>query len=178
MTPAGVLVREARPDEYAEAGRVTAAAYRALLRPDDDLDDWGSYLARIADVADRARRTLVLLAVDNDTIVGSATLELDGRTEEDDDPLDPDRAHVRMLGIDPAAQGRGAGRALMRACEERARASGKTRITLHTTERMQVAQRMYEALGYERSEDHVFPDGFRLLGYAKELGLNDPPASA
>jgi ribosomal protein S18 acetylase RimI-like enzyme len=177
MSRPGVHTREARPEEHAEAGRVTAAAYRALLRPDDDLEDWGSYLARIADVADRARRTVILVAVLGDAIVGSATLELDGRTEEDDDPLDPERAHIRMLGVDPAAQGRGAGRALMRACEERARAAGKTRITLHTTERMQAAQRMYAALGYARSEDHVFPDGFRLLGFEKELPLSDPPAS-
>jgi ribosomal protein S18 acetylase RimI-like enzyme len=173
-----VLIRKAGPAEYAEAGRVTASAYRALLRPDDDLEDWESYLGRIADVADRARRTLILVAVIGEAIVGSATLELDGRTEEDDDPLDPERAHIRMLGVDPAAQGRGAGRALMRACEERARAAGKARITLHTTERMQVAQRMYEALGYERSEDHVFPDGFRLLGFEKELPLTDPTAPA
>jgi len=42
-------------------------------------------------------------------------------------------------------------------------------MTLHTTLRMEVAQRMYARLGYERTEDHVFPDGFVLLGYRKEL---------
>jgi DNA topoisomerase IA len=40
---------------------------------------------------------------------------------------------------------------------------------LHTTERMRVAQRMYESHGYERTEDRVFPDGFVLLGYRKVL---------
>jgi hypothetical protein len=34
---------------------------------------------------------------------------------------------------------------------------------------MQAARRMYARLGYERTEDHVFPDGFVLLGYRKEL---------
>jgi hypothetical protein len=42
-------------------------------------------------------------------------------------------------------------------------------MTLHTTERMIVAQEMYRALGYERSEDHVFPEGLVLLGYQKRL---------
>jgi hypothetical protein len=28
---------------------------------------------------------------------------------------------------------------------------------------------MYEKLGYERGEDHVFPDGFVLLSYGKRL---------
>jgi hypothetical protein len=54
--------------------------------------------------------------------------------------------------------------------EARARAAGKTEITLHTTEPMTVARAMYAGLGYERSPDEVLPDGFVLLGYRKELG--------
>jgi ribosomal protein S18 acetylase RimI-like enzyme len=42
-------------------------------------------------------------------------------------------------------------------------------MTLHTTQRMKAAQAMYERLGYERTEDIVFPDGFVLLGYTKQL---------
>jgi hypothetical protein len=34
---------------------------------------------------------------------------------------------------------------------------------------MPAAQAMYERLGYERTEDIVFPDGFVLLGYSKTL---------
>jgi ribosomal protein S18 acetylase RimI-like enzyme len=55
------------------------------------------------------------------------------------------------------------------ACEARARAAGKTFVSLNTTRRMEVAQRMYDRLGYTRTEDHVFPDGFVLWGYRKEL---------
>jgi ribosomal protein S18 acetylase RimI-like enzyme len=162
-------IRQARPEEFAEAGRVTAAAYRALLRPDDDREDWEGYLGLIADVAERASRTVILIAELEGRIIGSATLELDGRTEFDDDPLEPDRAHIRMLGIAPEAQGRGAGRALMEASEARARDAGKSRMTLHTTERMRTAQRMYVSMGYEQGPDHVFPDGFVLLTYEKDL---------
>ena len=74
-----------------------------------------------------------------------------------------------MLGVDPAARARGVARALMEASEARARAAGKTFMTLHTTQRMQAAQSMYERLGYERLEDRVFPDGFVLLSYTKTL---------
>jgi hypothetical protein len=34
---------------------------------------------------------------------------------------------------------------------------------------MEAARAMYERLGYHRSEDRVFPDGFVLLSYRKEL---------
>jgi ribosomal protein S18 acetylase RimI-like enzyme len=74
-----------------------------------------------------------------------------------------------MLGVDPAARARGVARALMAESEERAGAAGKTFVTLHTTQRMKAARAMYERLGYERTDDIVFPDGFVLLGYSKRL---------
>lgn len=161
-------IREALPEEHEEAGRVTAGAYREFVPPGGD-PDWDEYLGMIADVPGRAARTQVLVVVDGDRIVGSATLELDSRVEEWDGPLRPHEAHIRMLGILAEMRGRGAGRALMAECERRAREAGKQLMTLHTTQKMTVAQRMYESLGYSKSEDHVFPDGFVLLGYSKEL---------
>lgn len=168
----GIEVREATSDEHAEAGRVTADAYREFVRPGDD--DWERYLARIADVPERAGRTTVLVAVEGERILGSLTLELSGRVRDDDDegfrPLAPGEAHIRMLGVDPDARGRGVARALMEASERLARDAGKTFLTLNTTRRMAAARAMYERLGYERMEDTVFPDGFVLLGYRKRLG--------
>jgi ribosomal protein S18 acetylase RimI-like enzyme len=163
-------VREATPAEHAEAGHVTADAYREFIRPGDE--DWERYLLRIADVAGRADRTTILVAIEEGRVLGSLTLELDGRVRDDDDderPLDPGEAHIRMLGVDPAVRARGVARALMAESEARARAAGKTFLTLHTTQRMKAAQAMYERLGYERTEDVVFPDGFVLLGYIKQL---------
>jgi ribosomal protein S18 acetylase RimI-like enzyme len=74
-----------------------------------------------------------------------------------------------MLGVHPNVRRRGVARALMSACFERARHEGKTFMTLHTTERMRDAQRMYEALGFERLDDRVFPDGFVLLTYRRPI---------
>jgi ribosomal protein S18 acetylase RimI-like enzyme len=162
-----IEIREARPEEYEETGIVTADAYREFFSDGDDLR---AYLEEIADVAGRAPRTTLLVAVDGDRIIGSATLELDGRTDEDAVPLAPDEAHIRMLGVHPDARGEGVGRQLMAECEDRAREAGRSRMTLHTTTLMRAAREMYASLGYERSEDRVFPDGFVLLGYTKQLG--------
>ena len=163
-------MRPARPEEFDEAGAVTALAYHEFVRPDDP-GSWNEYLTRIADVGKRAARTVVLIAVDEGgAILGSATLELDGRTDPDDEPLEPGEAHIRMLGVHPDARRRGIAGLLMDGCTQRARAAGKTMITLNTTERMQAAQRMYEGMGFERRPDRVFPDGFVLLSYEKSLG--------
>ncbi len=101
-----IEIRESRADEHAQAGVVTADAYREFAREDDP--DWQEYLVRLADVADRAARTTILVAVEDGRILGTATLELDGRTERTSDgTLRPDEAHIRMLGVAPDARGRG-----------------------------------------------------------------------
>jgi ribosomal protein S18 acetylase RimI-like enzyme len=163
-----IEIREARQHEYADAGEVTAFAYREFVRPDDA--DWEDYLGRIADVEGRAGHTTILVAVEDDRILGSATLELDARVEPEDDPtLAPEEAHIRMLGVHPEARRRGIARMLMTSCFDRARERGKTRMTLHTTHRMQAAQQMYEGLGFHRLPDRVFPDGFVLLTYERSI---------
>lgn len=162
-----VEVRVAREEEYEEAGRITALAYREFVRPDDH--DWQEYLDMIADIADRASRTTILVALEGARILGSATIELTDRVEEEGRPLDADEAHIRMLGVDPEARRRGVARALLDGCFDTARAAGKRRITLHTTERMRAARIMYESLGFRRRPDRIFPDGFVLLSYEKDV---------
>jgi ribosomal protein S18 acetylase RimI-like enzyme len=161
-------IRTARPDEYAEAGEVTALAYREFARPGEA--DWEEYLQRIADIGERADRTTILVAVEDGRVLGSLTLELTDRIERHDQrELDPDEAHIRMLGVHPDVRRRGIARLLMDGAMAEARRAGKTVVTLHTTERMRAAREMYDALGFERAPDQVFPDGFVLLGYRKRL---------
>lgn len=160
-------VRDVRPVEYTEAGRVTALAYREFVGPtESDLD---AYLDRIADVAGRAQRTRVLISAEGDSILGSVTLEMSERAEGEGDPLPEHEAHVRMLGIHPGARRRGVARALMEACIEEARAAGKSLLTLNTTQRMKAAQAMYESMGFKREPDRVLPDGFCLFSYSLRL---------
>jgi ribosomal protein S18 acetylase RimI-like enzyme len=121
-----IEIREAEPGDHPEAGRVTALAYREFVPADDD-GDWARYLERMADVAERAERTHILIAVDEGRVVGCVTLELEGRVGDwdGDPPLEPGEAHIRMLGVDPAARARGVGTRLMAAAEARARDAGK-----------------------------------------------------
>jgi ribosomal protein S18 acetylase RimI-like enzyme len=159
-------VRLARPEDYDAAGRVTAEAYREFAPPNNE--DWDAYLAEIADVAGRARRTPVLVAVEDGRVVGSTTIEMDDRVLGDDDSTLPrEMASLRMLGVDPAARGRGAGRALVQASIDLARSAGKSLMVLRTTEPMVGAQRLYRSMGFERDRerDLSFEDGFRLIAY-------------
>jgi ribosomal protein S18 acetylase RimI-like enzyme len=162
-------IRPIRPEEFEEAGAVTAGAY-AEYAPggaSPNLD----YRGRLADVAARAEHALVLGAFEDRRVLGTVTLELDRRIPGGPPRphLRPDQAHVRMLGVDASARRAGVGRALMEACLEEARRAGKDRVTLETTETMEAAQRLYDAMGFERRADEVFDDGFRLRTYEYRL---------
>ncbi|HEY6140206.1 MAG TPA: GNAT family N-acetyltransferase [Thermoanaerobaculia bacterium] len=70
-------------------------------------------------------------------------------------PNQPHRADIAKLQVHRRARGRGLGRALMAAIEERARAAGFTLLTLDT-KRGDAAERLYESTGWTRVG--VIPD--------------------
>jgi GNAT superfamily N-acetyltransferase len=162
-----VEIREVRPDEYVAAGRVTARAYSEFAVPGDE--GWDEYLGMIADVAGRVDRTVVLVAVDGDRVMGSATIEMDATIGDDDENLPPDVACLRMLGVDPEARGRGLGRALVQAVIDRCRDAGRRELILRTLPMMEVAAALYRSMGFRRDPDLDLPDegypplsGYRL----------------
>jgi GNAT superfamily N-acetyltransferase len=162
-----VIVRDVRREEQEALGALTVAAYRALLG-----ENMGAgYAAELADVAGRATLVDVLVAVDDHGELLGGITYIPGPG-----PMawftDAGEAGMRMLAVDPAAQGRGVGGALVSACVQRAVASRKTRLLLHTTQPMVVAHRLYDRAGFRRDPDHdeVVEGGLLLLGYALDLG--------
>jgi ribosomal protein S18 acetylase RimI-like enzyme len=142
-----VQIREILPGEHEETGRLIQRAYAEYARPGDPL--WEGYFGMLADVASRAGFAPVLVAVAGRRIVGTVTVELD-RTIEGTGGLQPGQANVRLLAVDPQARGRGVGQRLVRACVQVGRGAGKEVLTLHTTEQMAAAQRIYRTLGFRR----------------------------
>jgi GNAT superfamily N-acetyltransferase len=140
-----LLVRRARPDEYARVGALTIAAYQTLER--DHLED--GYDEQILDVAGRAASAEVLVAVDHDgTVVGTCTFVSDPMSPWME-WTNPDETELRLLAVDVSGRGRGVGQVLVEACIARARALGRP-LMLHTTQFMPAASRLYERLGFER----------------------------
>ena len=163
-----IEVRPVLPEEYAAAGEATARAYREFIPP--ERPEWEEYVRRIGDIAARAQRTVVLVALVDGAVAGTATVELDRHVEDDwRDGVAPDEAHLRMLGVDPAFRRRGVARALMAAVLALAEERGRTRVTLETTPAMLAAQRMYESLGFvARGRDEAEP-WLTLLHYELRL---------
>jgi GNAT superfamily N-acetyltransferase len=168
-----VIVRDVRREEHEALGALTVASYRALLG--DNMDP--GYAAELADVAGRAGLVDVLVAVDDDGRPLGGITYIPGPG-----PMawftDAGEAGMRMLAVDPAAQGRGVGGALVSACVQRAVTAGKTRLLLHTTQPMVVAHHLYERAGFRRDPGHdeMVEGGLLLLGYALDLGGRVEPS--
>jgi GNAT superfamily N-acetyltransferase len=165
-----VEIREARTAEEVEAaGRVTVAANAefAPADPDDPFNSsWARYLAEMADAAARAAQGTLLVAVEDGQVVGTVTLYLRPGSMQ----WRPGDAMFRLLAVDPAARGRGIGHALFQACLDRARAAGKRRMALHTTEWMGTARAMYERAGFKREpEGDLHLPGVTIIAYAADL---------
>jgi ribosomal protein S18 acetylase RimI-like enzyme len=161
-------IHPVRPSEYGAAGAVTAGAYREFARTGSP--GWTAYRARIADVASRAPRTTLLVASIDAAIVGSATLELDARMDPASaQPLEPDEAHLRMLGVDPRSRGRGVARQLVEACIALARERGKRRLTLETGRAMVAAQQLYRSMRFTLVGERDTADGVHLLEYSLDI---------
>jgi GNAT superfamily N-acetyltransferase len=167
-----VRIRTVAADEAelcATLGEFVRRAYMTLPGHVSEPD----YEAELADVAGRAGLpdTEVLAAFDDDGRPLGCVTYVAGEGSPMLEHTEPDTASFRMLGIDPDAQGRGAGLALIEACLQRASAAGRRAVALHTTPWMSGAHRLYERLGFVRDEtmDWEPVPGINLLGYRLDL---------
>jgi predicted N-acetyltransferase YhbS len=158
-------IRAVRPDEYDRLGKITVEAYTALEGHIAESD----YEVELRDVAARAEApaTAVLVATDGDgRMLGGVTYVSDTTSPFAEFDAE-DAAGIRMLAVEPAVQRRGVGRALTRACLDRARAEGRAQVILHSTPWMTGAHALYGGLGFERAPelDWTPVEGVNLMGF-------------
>ena len=165
-------IRLARPAEFEDLAELTVSAFEGIAGS----GDLGDYADTLRDVADRAARAVVLVAVDDTGLLGGVTYVPDPANPYAEDLRRGD-VGIRMLAVAPAAQGRGVGRALTRACVERARAQGAARVSLHSTPWMTVAHRLYGSMGFVRTpeRDVDVSSDLRLMAFV--LDLADAPGT-
>ena len=162
-------IRPIEPDEYARLGALTVDAYTTLEGHVAEPE----YEEELADVRARAEApsTEVLVAVDDDErVLGGVTYIADDGSPFAEYDL-TDAAAIRMLAVDRAVQRSGAGQALVEACIERARATGRVQLVLHSTPWMTGAHALYTKLGFIRDEalDWDVNPEVHLLGFRLKL---------
>lgn len=158
-------IRRARPEEFATVGALTVRAYVEGGHLDGDED----YIAVLRDASARAERATLLVAMESDVVVGTATFAVHGSgwTEA----ARAGEAELRMLAVAPEHHGRGIGRALLEAVVAEARSRELDRVVLFSQESMTRAQGMYDRSGFVRRPEHDSSPapGIRLLSFTLDL---------
>lgn len=133
---------------------------------------WDGYreniVATLADVAPAEQ-----LVVEQDSAIVATVLLYPPRRirSPQGEPIEMPWPEVRLLAVAPGARGRGLGSALVQECVRRARQQGTRVLSLHTTDLMQAAMRMYERMGFVRAPEldfHPAP-GVTVKGYRLDL---------
>ena len=169
----GLTVRGAGPGDRDAIQAVTLAAY--LEYAASIPARWEGYRQNIIATLAAAAPGTQIVAIDDDRVVGAVLLYPAGTSIEKPGgtTLTLTWPEVRLLAVAPAARGRGVGAALMNECIHRARSAGATALTLHTTDVMQAAMRLYGRLGFERVHDLDLEPapGIIAKGYRLDLSL-------
>lgn len=167
-----LTVRRAEPADFAVIGRLTVSAYAA----DGQLAGGNGYERVLADVAPRAREGELLVAADGGTgqVLGSVLFVLPGTAYAE--LSGPGEAEFRMLAVDPAAQGRGVGATLVRACIRRATELGCRALVISTRSFALPAQQLYARLGFQRMPERDWSPMAGVDLFALRLELADRSA--
>ena len=84
--------------------------------------------------------------------------------------LEANASGFRLLAVDHDARGHGIGELLINECIDKAKAINQEQVIIHSTKFMQVAWKIYEKLGFERSEDLDFMQGsLPVFGFRLKL---------
>jgi ribosomal protein S18 acetylase RimI-like enzyme len=163
-----ITTRLALPADYDRVAEVTRAAF--LAGPYGHVHANPERQKFELDVAARAAWGAVLVAVDGEQIVGATSL-LRALTPKARLAVEGE-AEIRLLAVDPAAQGGGIGDALVVASIDLARQWGVSRVVLDTGSLNASAQRLYLRNGFQRTRAAV-EDTAEVTSFTYAYDLDD-----
>ncbi len=167
------IVRDAHPSEFREVGALMVKVYSQLkgFPKQNEQPNYYKMLANIGSLTEKPE-TKLLVALSPEGKIDGGVVYFDdmqyygsGGTAT----REKNAAGFRLLAVDSLARGKGIGKLLTEACIQRAKDKNQVQVIIHSTKAMQVAWKMYENMGFKRSEDLDFMQGelpvfgFRLL---------------
>jgi GNAT superfamily N-acetyltransferase len=165
--------RNARPDEFLETGKLMIKVYSQLdgFPKESEQPDYYKMLANVGELTKKPETEILVSVSSKNEIVGAVVFFGDmkyygsGGTATEEKKA----AGFRLLAVDSKYRGQGLGKLLTQECIKKAKEKKLRQLIIHTTMAMQTAWKMYESMGFKRSEDLDFIQGvlpvfgFRLL---------------
>lgn len=172
MKTTGYKVRNAIPNECEETGKLLVKVYSQLegFPKESEQPDYYRMLANVGELTNKPETELLVAVSQKGEIAGCVVYFNDMKYYGSGGTATQEKkaAGFRLLAVDPLVRGHGIGKLLTNECIRKARSKKLNQIIIHTTKAMQTAWKMYEKLGFKRSEDLDFMQsqlpvfGFRL----------------
>ena len=170
MTKQEYTVRNARPEEFEEIGALMVQVYSQLegFPKISEQPDYYKMLVNVGALTNNPGTALLVAVNDENSIAGAVVYfnEMKYYGSGGTATREENAAGFRLLAVDPAIRGKGIGKLLANECIKKARENKLGQVIIHTTMAMQTAWRMYEQMGFKRSEDLDFSQqGFPVFGF-------------
>ena len=159
--------------EFEEIGKLLVQVYSQLegFPKESEQPDYYKVLAGVGELTSKPGTELLVAVSSSGNIAGAvvyfSNMQYYGSGGKA--TSEKNACGFRLLAVDPLARGQGIGKLLTNTCIQKAKDKKADQLIIHSTKAMQTAWRMYESLGFKRSEDLDFMQGelpvygFRLL---------------
>lgn len=173
MNKQAFIVRNATSDEFDRIGKLLVKVYSQLegFPKESEQPDYYKMLANIGEMTKKPETELLISVSPEGEIAGAVVYFADMKYYGSGGTATKEQnaSGFRLLGVDSAFRGKGIGKALTNECIRKAREKKQQQVVIHTTMAMKTAWKMYESVGFKRSEDLDFLQGelpvfgFRLV---------------
>jgi GNAT superfamily N-acetyltransferase len=163
MSKTEYAVRNAKPEEFSAIGKLMVRVYSQLEGfPKESVQP--NYYKMLANVGELTHKpeTELLVALSSDHKIAGAVVyfsDMQYYGSGGTATKEQNSSGFRLLVVDPAARGQGIGKLLTKECIRKAKDKKHFQVIIHSTMAMQTAWKMYESIGFKRSEDLDFMQG-------------------
>lgn len=160
MTQDQFSVRNVHPHELEDIGILLVDVYSRLegFPQASEQPDYYKLLANVGALTQKPETEILVATTPEDQLAGVVVYFGDiqyygsGGTATQE----KNAAGFRLLAVHPAMRGQGIGRLLTHECLRKAKEKRRSQLIIHTTKAMETAWKMYEKIGFKRSEDLDF----------------------
>lgn len=166
-------IRNAKPEEFLEIGKLMVQVYSQLegFPKEADQPNYYKMLTNVGELTNKPETEILVAVSSEDKIAGAVVYFGDMKHYGSGGTAthEQNAAGFRLLAVDHTTRGQGVGKLLTNSCIRKAKDKKLRHLIIHTTMAMQTAWKMYESLGFKRSEDLDFMQGelavfgFRLV---------------
>ncbi len=156
-------IRNAKPKEFAKLGKLMVKVYSQLegFPKEAEQPNYYKMLANIGELTNCPKTELLVVVSPDNKIVGGVVYFGDMKYYGSGGTATQEQnaSGFRLLAVDTMERGFGIGKLLTNECIRKAVDNKHSQIIIHSTEAMKIAWKMYENIGFKRSEDLDFMQG-------------------